>query len=245
MRIRTPSLLQLEAVECGAAALGMLLSYWGRIVPLAQLREDCGISRDGSKASSIIKAARQHGMLAKGFSKDTSTLHEVTWPCILFWNFNHFLVLEGLDHKRAYLNDPAMGHRSVSLREFEESFTGVVLAMEPGPDFEKGGEWPSVWKGLLSRLTGFRDAILFAILAGFLLVIPRLMIPAVNMIPAAIRSDMTTLLLSSDWEICPLPEVPAAAGLPGLVGRVLEEASSRSVRAASLSTNISSGGGML
>lgn len=177
-RVRTPSLLQMEAVECGAASLGILLAHYGKIVPLAELRRECGVSRDGSNAASLIKAARRYGLDARGYSRDVPALREMPPPYIVFWNFNHFLVVDGFGHERVHLNDPAIGHRTVTMEEFEDSFTGVVMTARPAEGFEKGGRAPSVANALRDRLSGFVPALAFAVLAGFLLVIPGLAIPA-------------------------------------------------------------------
>ena len=181
-RAHTPTVLQMEAVECGAACLGMVLGYHERIVPPATLRQDCGVSRDGSKASNVLKGARRYGMLAKGFSKSAGALRKLKPPFIIFWNFNHFVVVEGFGDGRVFLNDPATGHRTVSDADFEKSFTGVVLVMEPGPDFRKGGSRPSVVDAISKRLEGSYAGLVYCIVAGFLLVIPGLAIPAFSQI---------------------------------------------------------------
>lgn len=181
-RVKTPTLLQMEAVECGAAAFGIILAYHRKIVPLAELRQNCGVSRDGSKASNMIKAARNYGMQAKGFKKQLVQLQQLRSPYIVFWNFNHFLVVEGFKKDWVYLNDPATGPRRVSFKEFDEAYTGVVLIMEPGPEFQRGGRKPSLIGALFDRLRGSWGAILYCFLAGFFLVIPGLVLPVFNQI---------------------------------------------------------------
>ena len=174
---RTPTILQLEAVECGAAALAMILAFHGRHVPLEQMRIDCGVSRDGSKASGILRAARQHGLTARGFRKEPRELAELPMPAIAFVNFNHFVVLEGFHNGRAYLNDPARGRRTVGAEEFDKAFTGVILTFERSPEFRPGGLPPSVLRSLARHLEGFKGAISAAFIVGLLLVMPGLVMP--------------------------------------------------------------------
>ncbi|WP_026734747.1 NHLP family bacteriocin export ABC transporter peptidase/permease/ATPase subunit [Fischerella sp. PCC 9605] len=182
LRVKTPTLLQMEAVECGAAALGIILGYYRRIVPLPELRRECGVSRDGSKASNMLKAARNYGLQAKGFKKELKQLQDLHPPYIVFWNFNHFLVVEGFSKQRVYLNDPATGPRHVSLQEFDEGYTGVVLVMEPGEEFTKGGRQPSIILSLWERLQGSAGALVYCMIAGFFLTTIGMAIPVFSQI---------------------------------------------------------------
>jgi NHLM bacteriocin system ABC transporter peptidase/ATP-binding protein len=177
-RVSTPTVIQMEATECGAAALGIVMGHYGLHLPLETLREECGISRDGSKALNILKVARARGMTAKGFRKEPDRLCDLPLPVILFWNFNHFLVLEGVVGDRVYLNDPTSGPRIVDRETLDRAFTGVALSIVPGPDFTPAGRGRSPWAALGKRLRGAFGAIAFAVLAGLALVIPGLMEPA-------------------------------------------------------------------
>jgi NHLM bacteriocin system ABC transporter peptidase/ATP-binding protein len=173
----------MEAVECGAAALGIVLSYHNRIVPLEELRVECGVSRDGSKASNVLKAARKYGLVAKGVKFDAlERLFTLKFPVILFWNMNHFLVLEGFKGGKAYLNDPAQGPRSVSMEELNSSYSGIVLTFEKGADFKPGGAKPSMARSLGTRLAGSVVALAYVTICGLLLVIPGLVVPTFSRI---------------------------------------------------------------
>jgi NHLM bacteriocin system ABC transporter peptidase/ATP-binding protein len=174
---RTPTILQLESVECGAAALAMVLAFHGRHVPLEQMRVDTGVSRDGSKASGLLRAARAHGLVARGFRKEPRELASLPMPAIAFVNFNHFVVLEGFRDGRAFLNDPARGRRSVDAAEFDQAFTGVVLTFERGPEFVPGGSAPSVLRSLSKYIEGFKGAVGWAVVLGLMLVVPGLVMP--------------------------------------------------------------------
>jgi|SRR5215469_568660 len=177
-RVTTPTLLQMEAVECGAAALGIIMRYYDLWRPLEQLRMECGVTRDGSKASNLLKAARRFGMEASGIRCELDALLKTEPPVILYWNFNHFLVYEGVSQEKVHLNDPATGPRRISIEELEASFTGVVLKISRGPAFVPGGEKPSLMAALRRRISGFEIGLSFALLTGLLLIIPNIVNPA-------------------------------------------------------------------
>ncbi len=154
--------MQMEALECGAACLTMILAYYGRWVPLEQVRVDCGVSRDGSKASNVLKAARSYGLTARGMTYSTKALtSKASLPCIIFWNFNHFVVLTGFGRNCAYINDPARGQVKVPLEEFDKSFTGITLEFKPTDAFEKGGKAPDQVAFVRKRLNGLGGPLAF------------------------------------------------------------------------------------
>jgi len=177
--VRTPDVIQMEPLECGSVALGIVLAYYGRWVALEELRVACGISRNGSTAANILRAARNFGLAARAVKVEPEGLAKLTPPVILHWNFGHFVVFEGFyKNGRGRVNDPGMGRRHVSMIELDESMTGVVLTFEPGRSFERGGERPRLWRALRQRIDRTQTAIWFVLLVSLLLVIPGLSLPA-------------------------------------------------------------------
>lgn len=167
--VRVPVIMQMEALECGAACLAMVLAYYGKWVPLEQVRADCGVSRDGSNARNMVRAARSYGLIAKGCRYEPDTLRrQGSFPCIIHWNFNHFVVLDGFKGDKALLNDPAKGSYAVSMETFDQSFTGICLLFEPGADFQPGGKPKSVFAFARKRLDGAGAAVAFMLLTTFI-----------------------------------------------------------------------------
>ena len=164
-----PVIMQMEALECGAACLAMVLAYYGKWIPLEQVRADCGVSRDGANARNVLRAARSYGLSAKGYRYETETLrNKGTFPCIIHWNFRHFVVLTGFRGKKAYLCDPAKGSYSVPMEVFDESFTGICLMLSPGENFERSGKPKSVLAFARKRLKGAGASIMFVALASLI-----------------------------------------------------------------------------
>lgn len=176
-KLKVPSILQMEAVECGAAALAMILAYYGRWVPSEVMRVECGVNRDGSKASNILRAAWKFGLQAKGYRLEPEHLKNFKLPVIIFWNFNHFVVLTGIKKDKVFINDPAMGPRQLSYYEFDKSFTGITLVFEPTPEFSRGGQKPSIFKSLKNRIRNSKSILSYIILTGLFLVVPGILVP--------------------------------------------------------------------
>jgi len=171
----------MEAVECGAAALGAVLGYFGRYVPLEVLRLECGVSRDGSKASNILKVARRYGLAAKGYRRLASTvLDEGPFPSIVFWRSNHFLAVEGASGERVFLNDPASGRKTVSRDDFAAAYSGIVLTFERSDDFEPGGMPPDLFERLRDEARAYRSSLLTVISIGALIAIPGFVAPGLT-----------------------------------------------------------------
>ena len=195
-RTRVPVIMQMEALECGAAALAMVMAFYGKWIPLEQVRRDCGVSRNGSNARNMMVAARGYGFEAQGFRCETENLADsITLPCIIHWNFNHFVVLTGISTKYAWINDPAKGDLRIPIDELDQAFTGVCIELKPGPDFKPSGKPKSVLSFARSRLKGTTAAVVFVMLStlvGYLFGI-------IN--PAFVRFFLDRLLTGENSEL--------------------------------------------
>ncbi len=176
-RVPVPTVLQMEATECGAASLGMVLAHFGRWVTLEELRAECGVSRDGVSAKSVVRAARSYGLDAQGVSIELNRIPAQQFPCIAYWDFAHFLVIEGVDRNGVFVNDPARGRDHVSWADADRSFTGLILRLSPGAGFEKSGKPSSVLSSIRWRIAGVRSGLLYLLLAGLALAVPVLLAP--------------------------------------------------------------------
>ncbi len=166
---KVPVILQLEALECGAASLAMVMAYYNKWIPLEQVRVDCGVSRDGSNAKNILIAARNYGMTAKGYRYEPSSLREKgKFPCIIHWNFNHFVVLDGFKKNKAVINDPARGVVEITMEEFDKAFTGICIMLEPSESFVADGKKKSIKGFVQKQLKGTGVAMAFTVLVSFI-----------------------------------------------------------------------------
>ena len=193
---KVPVVMQMEALECGAASLTMILAYYGKWLPLEQVRADCGVSRDGSSAKNILRAARGYGLNAKGYRYEPETLRQQgTFPCIIHCNFNHFVVLNGFKKGKAILNDPARGTYSVTMETFDESFTGVCLQFEPAETFESEGKPKSMLSFAKKNLQGTKATVIFVVLTS-------LAVSVIGIIMPIFSRNFLDLLLTGinlDW----------------------------------------------
>ena len=185
-RVKVPTILQMEATECGAASLAMILAHYDLWIPLEKLRQECGVNRDGSKASCVLRAAKNRNCNANGYKLKVDELLELVpenpFPMIIHWEFNHFVVLEGIKNGVAYLNDPAMGRRTVPIDEFRTSYTGVALMIEPGEGFKKEGQRYNVFKEIAAKLKKDKWAVTFILILEFCAIIPGLASPIMSQI---------------------------------------------------------------
>ena len=192
---RSPLFPQLEMSECGAACLGIVLAHFDRWAPMEELRAACNVSRDGASAADIVRGGQRYGLNITGWRRTIEELPKIPLPAVLFWDFNHFLILEGVRHGRYYLNDPANGHRVVSEETISRSYTGVVLQVEPGPSFQTGGSAPSLARMMWPWLREARGPLAFAALCGLLLALPGLALPLL----LSIFVDHVLTLRNAPW----------------------------------------------
>jgi len=193
--VHTPVVLQMENAECGAACLSMILRYYGCWVSLEELRNACGVSRNGCTASGILMAARQLGLRGGGFKTTSEKLRNAPVPCVLFWEDDHFVVLEGFQNNKVLINDPIVGHRRISAGELENSFSGVMLCMEPGPNFQAHGKKESLLSMATERLKPEKSLMLYLVLLSFLLLLASLSSPILTQI----FMDNVLTMNDSDW----------------------------------------------
>lgn len=193
---RVPVVMQLEALECGAAALAMVMAYYGKWVPLEQVRIDCGVSRDGSKAKNIYIAAQHYGFDVKAFRFSLDSIREKgQFPCIIHWNMNHFVVLDGFRGKYAYLNDPARGTVKVTMDEFDKSFTGVTIVPVPSEHFVPEGKPKSTLAFARKRLVGTGAAVAFVMLSTVI----TYLFGIVNSVTSRIFMDRLLTGINPEW----------------------------------------------
>lgn len=178
--VKTSTVYQMECTECGAASLAMIFAYHGKYVSLEKMRVETGVSRDGCTAKNIVRAAKKYGFEVHAYRKEVNDLLELEMPCIIHWNFDHFMVLEGRKGKYIYVNDPAQGRRRLTFEEFDSKFTGIVLTFKPSDDFKKEKEKKSVLKFIINKTTSDRNTMLLIFCISLLSVFPNLVIPVLS-----------------------------------------------------------------
>ena len=181
-RVKVPTVLQMEMTECGAASLAMVLAYYGCYIPLEQMRVETGVSRDGCNARNILRAAKAHGLNCRAFRKEPDALRKLPMPCIIHWNLNHFVVLEGFRGRSVYINDPAHGRRKLSFSEFDECFTGIVLTFEKTKEFVRQKKQGHTSAFIRKRLKGYWPVLMHLVYIGLLLIFPGLVLPTLSRI---------------------------------------------------------------
>lgn len=178
--VKTPTIYQMEATECGAASLSMIFGYFGKFIPLEQMRIETGVSRDGCNAANIMRCAKKYGLECHGYRREPEALRSIELPCIIHWNFNHFVVFEGFKGKYAYLNDPAIGRRRLTLEELDEGFTGIVLTFKLTASFQKEKKKRTSYSFIKARLKGQYGVLFKLMYIGLLLVFPGLVLPVLS-----------------------------------------------------------------
>ncbi len=181
-RVKTPTIFQMEMTECGAASLCMVLGYYGCYVPLEEMRVEAGVSRDGCNMRGIKRAAGKYGLEARAFRREPEALKTMKVPAIIHWNFNHFVVFEGFDGKKVYLNDPAVGRRVLTWKELDEGFTGIVMTLEKTERFQKNRKQSTALAFIRGRLKGQMGVILKLLYVGLLMVFPGLILPVLSQV---------------------------------------------------------------
>lgn len=179
---KTPTIYQMEATECGAASLSMVFAFWGKNIPLEQMRIETGVSRDGCNAGNIMRCAKKYGLDCHGYRKEPAALKELQPPCIIHWNFNHFVVFEGFKGKYAYINDPAMGRRKLTMDELDDAFTGIVLTFKKTSSFVKEKKKNTMVSFIKHRLQGQYSTLFRLLFVGMLLVFPGLLFPVLSQV---------------------------------------------------------------
>lgn len=180
--VKTPTIYQMEATECGAASLSMIFGYFGKFIPLEQMRIETGVSRDGCNAANIMRCAKKYGLECHGYRREPEALRSIELPCIIHWNFNHFVVFEGFKGKYAYLNDPAIGRRRLTLEELDDGFTGIVLTFKLTDAFQKEKKKRTSYSFIKARLKGQYGVLFKLMYIGLLLVFPGLVLPVLSQI---------------------------------------------------------------